>query len=187
MRARKRIREYSAPIGNRISKEVYVKADIQVDDLLFVVDGRCDGLLGTEPLLTVDEIKSTGGDLERITEDGYPVHWAQALFYAYMYAKEHGRLRLCAFSLPMCRRKRRRNGGFSRGQLCELEQYVHEIAARYAPYAQLRRRHEQARNESIRELAFPFDAYRAGQRKLAGAVYKSIEEGVRCLRKRQRA
>ena len=48
------------------------------------------GCLLLSRCLTIDEIKSTGGDLERISEDGYPVHWAQAMFYAYMYAKEHG-------------------------------------------------------------------------------------------------
>jgi Rad3-related DNA helicase len=169
--------------GEQDQKEVYVKADIAVDDLLFVVDGRCDGLLGTDPLLTIDEIKSTGGDLERITEDGYPVHWAQALFYAYMYAKEHEQaaMRVQLTYVQTATEEERR---FVReASFAELEQYVHEVIARYAPYAQLRRRHEQARNESIRELAFPFDAYRAGQRKLAGAVYKSIEEGVRLFAK----
>nr|WP_169084737.1 ATP-dependent DNA helicase [Paenibacillus sp. PL91]MBC9201742.1 ATP-dependent DNA helicase [Paenibacillus sp. PL91] len=169
--------------GEQDQKEVYVKADIAVDDLLFVVDGRCDGLLGTEPLLTVDEIKSTGGDLDRITEDGYPVHWAQALFYAYMYAKEHEQaaMRVQLTYVQTATEEERR---FAREvSFAELEQYVHEVIARYAPYAQLRRRHEQARNESIRELAFPFETYRAGQRKLAGAVYKSIEEGVRLFAK----
>jgi len=38
------------------------------------------------------------------------------------------------------------------------------------------RKHKQARDISIRALAFPFTAYRKGQRRLAGAVYKSIEE-----------
>ncbi len=164
-------------------KEVYVKADIRVDDLLFVVDGRCDGLLGTEPLLTIDEIKSTGGDLDRITEDGYPVHWAQALFYAYMYAKEH-ELPAMRIQLTYVQTETEEERRFVRkASYEELEQYVHEVAARYAPYAQLRRGHELARNESISGLAFPFDTYRAGQRKLAGAVYKSIDEGVRLFAK----
>ena len=33
------------------------------------------------------------------------------------------------------------------------------------------------RNESSKALAFPFETYRAGQRKLAGAVYKTISDG----------
>nr|WP_138754053.1 helicase C-terminal domain-containing protein [Paenibacillus sinopodophylli] len=169
--------------GEQDAKEVYVKADIEVDDLLFVVDGRCDGLLFTEPLLTVDEIKSTGGDLDRITDDGYPVHWAQALFYAYMYAKEHEQASM-RVQLTYVQTDTEEERRFAReASFAELEQYVHEVAARYAPYARQQRRHEQVRNASIGELAFPFDAYRAGQRKLAGAVYKSIQERVRLFAK----
>lgn len=169
--------------GEQDLKEVYVKADIAVDDLLFAVDGRCDGLLGTEPLLTVDEIKSTGGDLEQISGDGYPVHWAQALFYAYMYAKEHGQAAM-RVQLTYVQTETEEERRFVREvSFTELDQYVHEVAAMYAPYAQQRRKHEQARNKSIQELAFPFEVYRAGQRKLAGAVYKSIEEGVRLFAK----
>src|SRR5690349_13292705 len=51
--------------GERDEKEVYLKASITVDDLLFIVDGRCDGLLATEPMMTIDEIKSTRGELSR--------------------------------------------------------------------------------------------------------------------------
>lgn len=169
--------------GEQDLKEVYVKADITVDDLLFVVDGRCDGLLMTEPLITVDEIKSTSGDLSRITEDGAPVHWAQALFYAYMYAKEHDQAAM-RVQLTYVQTETEEELRFVREvSFPQLEQYVYDTVARYAPYAQQRREHEQERNESIRELAFPFDGYRAGQRKLAGAVYKSIEEGVRLFAK----
>ncbi|MGM0883501.1 MAG: ATP-dependent DNA helicase [Bacillota bacterium] len=169
--------------GEQDRKEVYVRADIALDDLLFVVDGRCDGLLATGPVMTIDEIKSTGGDLEQISGDGYPVHWAQALFYAYMYAKEHEQSSMrvqLTYVQTETEQERRfvREVGFG-----ELEQYVYEVVARYAPYARQRRRHERTRNESIQTLDFPFEAYRSGQRKLAGAVYKSIEEGVRLFAK----
>ena len=40
-----------------------------------------------------------------------------------------------------------------------------------------------ARNRSIKELGFPFPAYREGQRKLAGAVYKTISEGRKLFAK----
>lgn len=71
-------------------KEVYVITEIPYEDLTFVVDGRCDGLLFNENgQVTVDEIKSTRNPVEWISEDTYPVHWAQAIFYAYIYAKDH--------------------------------------------------------------------------------------------------
>lgn len=165
--------------GEGDQKEVYLKAEIPCGDLLFVVDGRCDGLLtGEDGGWMIDEIKSTAGDLAAIEEDSYPVHWAQANCYAYMYAKANGRkemgIQLTYVQLDTGERKQFRK----RAGLNELEAFVHEVVRQYAPYARLLRDHRRERNRSIAELAFPFPGYRSGQRKLAGAVYKTIEEAV---------
>lgn len=69
-------------------KEVYLKTEISYGNLLYVVDGRCDGLLVSEDgSFTVEEIKSTSGLLD-LLDEGHEVHWAQALMYAYMIALE---------------------------------------------------------------------------------------------------
>lgn len=69
-------------------KEVYLKTEIPYRSLLYVVDGRCDGLLVSEDgSFTVEEIKSTSGLLD-LLDEGHEVHWAQALMYAYMVALE---------------------------------------------------------------------------------------------------
>ncbi|MDU5142548.1 MAG: ATP-dependent DNA helicase [Paenibacillus dendritiformis] len=162
--------------GDTDQKEVYLQADIRYGDLSFKIDGRCDGLLrsGEE---TIDEIKSVSGDIALIAEDAYPVHWAQACCYAYMYAKEHGRDRM-AVQLTYVHVRTEEAKRFKRVlTFAELEAFVLDVIGRYAPYAAMRRDHEQRRQESIRELPFPFDTYRAGQRKLAGAVYTSIAQG----------
>ena len=160
-------------------KEVYLKAEIPCGDLLFVVDGRCDGLLaGEDGSLTVDEIKSTAGELAAIHEDTYPVHWAQAKCYAYMYAKANGLsgmgIQLTYVQLDTGERKQFR----TRAGVDELETFIYDVVRQYAPYARLLRNHRRERNRSIAELAFPFPGYRTGQRKLAGAVYKTIEGAV---------
>ncbi|GJM82043.1 ATP-dependent helicase [Paenibacillus sp. HMSSN-139] len=156
-----------------------MKAEIPCGDLLFVVDGRCDGLLaGEDGSLTVDEIKSTAGELAAIHEDTYPVHWAQAKCYAYMYAKANGLsgmgIQLTYVQLDTGERKQFR----TRAGVDELETFIYDVVRQYAPYARLLRNHRRERNRSIAELAFPFPGYRTGQRKLAGAVYKTIEEAV---------
>jgi len=161
--------------GETDQKEVYVSAEIPCGDLLFVVDGRCDGLLAEENgLMTIDEIKSTSGDLALITEETYPVHWAQAKCYAYMVAREHGlprmRIQLTYMQLPTGELKRYRQ----EADYAELESFVQEVVRQYAPYAEMLRTHREARDRSISQLSFPFKTYRAGQRKLAGAVYKAI-------------
>ncbi|MCQ6561483.1 ATP-dependent DNA helicase [Paenibacillus mendelii] len=162
--------------GEKDRKEVYVKTEMPRGDLLFVVDGRCDGLLDLDEGLTVDEIKSTSGSIEAIGDDGYPVHWAQAICYAYMVAEERGlpSMRIQLTYVQVDTEEQRR---FVREMTFEeLAQFMEEMVRGYAPYAEQRHRHVIARAASMRALPFPFDAYREGQRKLAGSVYQSIAD-----------
>lgn len=169
--------------GENDQKEVQLEAEILYEDLLFVVEGRCDGLIQEDERIMIDEIKSTSGDLGEITEHTYPVHWAQAKMYAYMYAKLHEiptmAVRLTYSQVPSGERKQ----FVQEWSFAQLESFVLEVVAAYAPYANLLREHGERRDRSIRELKFPFPAYREGQRKLAGAVYKSIGEGRRLFAK----
>ena len=155
-------------------KEVYLRTEIPYQDLVFVIDGRCDGLLFHEDEVIVDEIKSFSQPLDSFSGEGVPVHWAQAKMYAYMYTKDH-ELAEMAVQLTYvhveseAKKYYKKNFTFS-----ELESFVTEMIEGYAPYAELLQKHRITRNESIKDLKFPFETYRAGQRKLAGAVYKTI-------------
>lgn len=171
--------------GELDQHEVYVSAEIPYEDLLFVIDGRCDGLLmdADGVTVTVDEIKSTSSDIGQIEEDSYPVHWAQAKCYAYMVSKDRGlsRMRIQLTYMQIDTEETRRFVEEVSSE--ELEQFMFDVVQRYYPYAQVRNEHEQRRNQSIKELSFPFPNYREGQRKLAGAVYKTINEGRKLFAK----
>ncbi|MEH7012862.1 ATP-dependent DNA helicase [Neobacillus niacini] len=157
-------------------KEVYLRAEIPFKDLLFTIDGRCDGLLCRDGEVTIDEIKSTSQPLENLGQEGIPVHWAQAIMYAYIYAKDH-QLQEIFVQLTYVQvesdEKRYLKKCFT---FEELEVFVHEVVENYYPYAKLLHDHRKERNESSKQLVFPFESYRAGQRKLAGGVYKTISE-----------
>lgn len=171
--------------GELDQHEVYVSAEIPYEDLLFVIDGRCDGLLmdADGVTVTVDEIKSTSSDIGQIEKDSYPVHWAQAKCYAYMVSKDRGlsRMRIQLTYMQIDTEETRRFVEEVSSE--ELEQFMFDVVERYYPYAQARNEHEQRRNQSIKELSFPFPNYREGQRKLAGAVYKTINEGRKLFAK----
>lgn len=171
--------------GEADQSEVYVNAEITHQELLFVIDGRCDGLLmdADGVTVTVDEIKSTSSDIGQIEENSYPVHWAQAKCYAYMVAKDRGlnRMRIQLTYMQVDTEDTRRF--VMEASSDELEQFVLDVVERYYPYARARNEHEQRRNQSIKELAFPFPNYREGQRKLASAVYKTINEGRKLFAK----
>ena len=155
-------------------KEVYLRTEMKVKDLSFIIDGRCDGLLFRDDVVVIDEIKSYSQPSEQIQQGGYPVHWAQAKLYAYMYAKENV-LEKIAVQLTYVQVDTLEKTYFK--EICcftELEVFLGKVIEDYSPYANLLHEHRRSRNESCKELAFPFDSYRAGQRKLAGVVYKSI-------------
>ncbi|MEH7180422.1 ATP-dependent DNA helicase [Neobacillus vireti] len=157
-------------------KEVYLRTDYSFKDLIFTIDGRCDGLLFRDEEVTIDEIKSTSQPLEQLEGDGHLVHWAQAKMYAYIYAKyqqiQEIFVQLTYVQVETDEKKYIRKSFTYK----ELEVFVHEVVENYYPYAKLLYDHRKERNESSKQLEFPFETYRAGQRRLAGVVYKTISE-----------
>jgi DNA excision repair protein ERCC-2 len=157
-------------------KEVYLRAEIPYENLTYIIDGRCDGLLFRNGRVLIDEIKSTSQPLEHLEQDGYPVHWAQAKMYAYMYMIDNALKELdvqLTYVQVETEEKRYLQKNFS---LSELELFVSDVVKGYAPYAIVQAEHRIRRNQTSKELLFPFQQYRDGQRKLAGAVYKTISE-----------
>jgi DNA excision repair protein ERCC-2 len=155
-------------------KEVYLKTEVTIEDLSFMIDGRCDGLLFRDGEIIVDEIKSFSQPIEQFEGEGYPVHWAQAKMYAYMYAKDND-LEEIYVQLTYVHVESFEKTYYKKKYLfSELEAFVVKVTSDYTPYAKLWHEHQEKRNTSCKELRFPFDTYREGQRKLAGVVYKSI-------------
>jgi DNA excision repair protein ERCC-2 len=158
-------------------KEVYVRAEIPFNDLTFVIDGRCDGILfRDDDGVTIDEIKSSSQSLDKLKEEGYPVHWAQAKMYAYIYAHDHEldeiHVQLTYVQVESEEKKYlKKQYSFN-----ELERFVNQVIVDYAPFARLQLEQKQKRVETSKGLEFPFESYRAGQRQLAGHVYKCISD-----------
>nr|WP_280521342.1 helicase C-terminal domain-containing protein [Paenibacillus mangrovi] len=156
-------------------KEVYLKADIPHEGIVYRIEGRCDGLIQTDEGLMIDEIKSTSAGLDTL-EGGRTVHWAQAQIYAYIVAMEQGLDRI-GVQLTYVDTDTGEELRFKRTcTQMELLDFVQTVVSQYTPYAMLRLWNAEIRDDSIRGLPFPFDAYREGQRKLAGAVYGAIKE-----------
>lgn len=80
--AHQKMRQQSHP---EYVKEYYLKYEVTIEGYDFIVDGRADGILEGE---FIEEIKSTYMPLEEIEEDQYPLHWAQVMFYGFMYLNQ---------------------------------------------------------------------------------------------------
>jgi DNA excision repair protein ERCC-2 len=155
-------------------KEVYLRTEIPYKGLNYIIDGRCDGLLFRAGEVIIDEIKSFSQPLEKLQGEGFPVHWAQAKMYAYIYSKDHDITEIAVQLTYVHVESEAKLYHKKTFTFSELETFAFEMIEGYAPYATLKVNRISARNETSKALDFPFKTYRAGQRKLAGTVYKTI-------------
>lgn len=120
----------------------------------------------------IDEIKGIYRELSTL-EAPIPVHRAQALCYAYIYATEHTldcmgiRMTYCYIPTEEVRYF------YERISYEELALFYEELLEEYAKWIAWQIRWQQQRNDSLHALEFPFP-YREGQAKLVKGVYQSI-------------
>ncbi|WLR56918.1 helicase C-terminal domain-containing protein [Mesobacillus subterraneus] len=170
-------REVQKTYSEHDQSEVFLKTEIKYEGLIFNIEGRCDGLLVNGDSTTIDEIKSTSLNLDLIDEETNLAHWAQAECYGYMYMKDQN-LDIINIQLTYVQKTSGDIKRFIRTRTYgELKKVMMNMVSAFAPYARLRLENELKRDQSIKELKFPFDQYRIGQRQLAGSVYKTIQEG----------
>lgn len=156
--------------------ELPVEYQMEVDEFTLRIRGRIDGLLITHQHTLLEEIKTVQGTWNGQADS---LHWAQAKFYAFIHAREHNwpelDLQLVYLELPAGKiTEFRQTIAFA-----ELAEFFATTTAVYVDW--LRERHHWclARNAASATLAFPFPAYRPGQRELAVAAYRVLTNGGR--------
>ena len=157
--------------------EVRLSEKISYTNFYLTVQGIADGII-EEETVTIDEIKSTSMPLELIDEDFSRLHRAQAKFYAYMYAKQEGlksiNTRLTYFNLDTEEIKY-----FTKEHtISELEDFFYNVCDQYSKWIYFQIDADSDFKSSAKELAFPYENYRQGQRELAGTVYRAIRDGT---------
>lgn len=160
--------------GNYLSEQ-YLSASLEIEGYTFELSGRADGIIvgGAQPI--IDEIKSTVSELETFYESQKEWHLGQAQVYAYMYCKENG-LDACGIRLTYISQQDNKdklilNFLFTFDQ---LEERVRRLCEEYLHFYRKIDAHNEARTLSSRNLEFPFEQYRPGQRDMARYVYGSI-------------
>ncbi len=152
--------------------EVPLQLDFTVEDVCILVEGRADGVIENETIVTVDEIKTTYADVMRYKEPK-PLHLAQAKFYAYIISKRKDlpsiKIRLTYVNIDT-EETRYFNYTFLRE---ELKEFTFGVINEYVKWARLEAEWKDIRNSSIKGLPFPFE-YRKGQEKLVKQVYFTI-------------
>lgn len=126
-------------------------------------------------LWTIDEIKTVAGGL-RSMEGPEEIHLAQARCYAYMFACREGldrmkiRMTYCSQATGEIR------CFYEEMSFDHLKEWFTALVRAYAPWIRLRLSFGRARQDTIRQMTFPFP-YREGQYELAAGVYRTIVHG----------
>ena len=176
-------RKLQKAAGESYEAEVFLSAERTVEDITFTIEGRADGIFTENGLVTIDEIKTTAIPTDEITEDMNPCHWAQGMLYAAIYGQQNGLERL-AVRLTYYQIDTDEIVRFTRKfSIDELEAFFLDLLRQYLPWARRQLDWNTRRNQSLRELKFPFATYRPGQRALAGEIYRACAAGKTSDRK----
>ncbi|MEG2697309.1 MAG: ATP-dependent DNA helicase, partial [Ruthenibacterium sp.] len=173
-------RKLQKAAGDAYKPEVAMKATRVVDDILYRLDGRADGVIAEADGIVLDEIKTSAAPKELLQNENFnPLHWAQAQCYAAIacadFALDTITVQLTYYQIDTDEVIYHRRH-FTAAQ---LESFLTDTLRLYTPWAQLAQHWRTVRNASIAALSFPFAQYRDGQYRLAGAVYKTIAAGGR--------
>lgn len=160
--------------GENYDSEVILKYDIEYDEYVLSLEGRADGIIKDNNTVTIDEIKSTAAPIEKIDEDYNPLHWAQAKCYAFIYAEENQlsniNVQLTYYQIDTDEIKRI----VKEFEFDELKGFFFDLIQKYFIWTEMQHKWNIERDASIKELSFPHETYRKGQRELAVAAYKTI-------------
>lgn len=159
--------------GNNYLKEYYLKYIFYVDDYELIVDGRSDGII-LGPIVTIEEIKTTVDDLDHFFKENEMWHLAQAEFYAYIYAKTNNLNKINVSLMYFSQNKKDRLKKLYNYDFDILEQKIYCYLNDYLSYQKTFLIKESLRDESLKNLSFPFPFIRNGQNEL-------IESTIECV------
>ena len=140
--------------------------------------GRADGYDPRRRCL--EEIKTIRGHPDEIPENRRQLHWAQLQTYGALFCRARD---LSEIALALVYFDVESQSEVELRQVFGAEELEEVLAARceaFLAWARQEATHRDARDAALKELAFPEETFRAGQRDLAEAVYRTAASG-RCL------
>lgn len=165
-------RKIQSRMGTNYTAEVPLKIQMPCDGLVLQIEGRADGVLKDDGKVLIDEIKGILRSLEHL-EAPVPVHLAQAKCYAYIYAVQNS-LKCIDVQMTYCQMETEEIRRFCQEfEFQELQTWFQDLVTQYEKWAKFEIEWRNVRNDSIRQIEFPFP-YREGQRDLVASVYRTI-------------
>ena len=158
-------------------KEFYIKQEINFKNNDYILHGFIDGLLNIDDKIIIEEIKSTTLELDDIDIEYHKEHLAQAKIYGYLYGLQHNldyvNIRLTYVSVINYETKSFDNTL----ALNELEEFFFNVLEEYLDFLSLLDEATINKENTIKEMKFPFNKMRDGQKDLMKACYQAAING----------
>ncbi len=156
-------------------KEVSVSALVEDPPITLEVFGRIDGVLESENKTTIEEIKTCVIPAREKADNPSPMHLAQIKCYGHMFASKH-KLDSVILVLTYVRVGSQTSAEVKKEYpAAELALFFNGLVTIYLKILHDYSRWQALRNNSIKNLNFPYPAFRDGQRPLSESVYKIIK------------
>ena len=165
-------RKIQGRMGSGYHAEVPLKYRREWDRFSLLIEGRADGIWTEESFTTIDEIKGTFREVDRMMEP-MRVHLAQARCYAYIYS-EQNQLEKAGVRMVYANLETEDVRYFTeKWERLALKAWFDDLMERYYRWLSFQADWKEQREASLKKLVFPYE-YREGQRELAAGVYRSI-------------
>lgn len=156
--------------------EFHLSHSVELDNLIIEIQGIADGIYVYTDKIIVEEIKTISIPVQQIDENKNLLHWAQVKCYAFMYAALNNitniEIQLTYYNIESKEIKT-----FTKQiSINELKSFFYNILDKYYCWINLIQNWTDIRNNSIKNLNFPFKNYRIGQREFAVSVYRTIRD-----------
>ena len=174
-RAHQKLQKDNSNIYAKYEKEVFMSHEFELEKSIIRIEGRADGIIFDDDKVIIEEIKSTYKSFLYI-DDTNEVHWAQAKVYALIYSLDNN-LNEISVRLSYVQLDTDEVKSFERiYNIDELKKFTLNILEQYEKFSIFVHDLRIERNRSIKNIQFPFESYREGQRRLINVVYGTIKE-----------
>ncbi len=170
----------------KVESEIRLKTQLEIDDVSVTLTGRVDLLDKQNHRLS--EIKSTLVPADRVSESQQFLQWAQVKLYGFIYSIQQrgtGDLlpdqRIEVELIHVNLRTNTEQSQVNRLSIEELEQFGIDALRRYVHWKKIIWRVQEQTKKSAIAVQFPFQPYRAGQRDMAAAIFRSARDGESLL------
>lgn len=167
-------RKLQKEAGPDYQKEVWLKKPLEIAETAVQIEGRADGIYREGDRVFVDEIKTSETPFEELEAGTINLYFYQAMVYAYIYSEQEELTEISTRLTYFQTTEEKITRQIRVFTFAELTDFFNDLIKRYENWLVFQIQWRKTRNQSLKSLAFPFDTYRAGQRELAAAVYKTI-------------